>query len=105
MRSLANDIFRRAGFSPNILFETRNNNTIIYMVQTNLCCGLVPSYYAKGAPEGIAFFRLPFHPYWQVTASYKRNAYLSKAAKFFIQMVKEHWNHNSFDRPSGSCHL
>ena len=47
MRTLANDIFKQAGFSPNILFETRNNNTIIYMVQTNLCCGLVPSYYAQ----------------------------------------------------------
>ena len=97
MRSLANDIFQKAGFAPNVLFETRNNNTVLYMVRTNLCCGLVPSYYAKGAPEGIAFFQLPFHPCWQVAASYKRNAYLSKAAKAIIQMVKEYWNQNPAD--------
>ncbi len=100
MRALANDIFKQYEISPNILFETRNNNTIIYMVQTNLCCGLVPSYYAQNQPENIAFFRLPSHPYWQVTASYKRNAYLSKPARLFIEMVKEHWNLNPFDRPS-----
>lgn len=100
MRTLINDIFKQVGITPNILFETRNNNTIIYMVQTNLCCGLVPSYYAQDKPEGIAFFQLPSHPYWQVAASYKRNAYLSKPARLFIDMVKEHWNLNPFDHPN-----
>lgn len=99
LRSLSNDIFRQAGFSPNILFETRNNNTIIYMVQNNLCCGLVPSYYMHNHTDGIAFFQLPNHPSWHIAASYKRNAYLSKAARLFIQMVKEHWNTSSFDLP------
>lgn len=99
MRTLANNIFKQAGFSPNILFETRNNNTIIYMVQTNLCCGLVPSYYAQNLPDNIAFFRLPAHPAWHVAASYKRNAYLSKPARLFISMVKEHWATNPLDRP------
>lgn len=100
MRTLTNDIFKQYGIAPNILFETRNNNTIIYMVQTNLCCGLVPSYYAQDQPENISFFQLPSHPYWQVAASYKRNAYLSKPARLFIEMVKEHWNLNPFDRPN-----
>lgn len=100
MRTLINDIFKQCEITPNILFETRNNNTIIYMVQTNLCCGLVPSYYAQNHPEGIAFFQLPSHPCWQVAASYKRNAYLSRPAKLFINMVKEHWNLNPFDRPN-----
>lgn len=100
MRSLANDIFKQAGFAPNILFETRNNNTIIYMVQTNLCCGLVPSYYAQNRTADIAFFQLPNHPSWHVAASYKRNAYLSRPARLFIDMVKEHWSSNPFDRPN-----
>ena len=99
MRALANDIFKRAGFAPNILFETHNNNTIIYMVQTNLCCGLVPSYYMRETND-IAFFHMPDHPRWHVAASYKRNSYLSKPARLFIQMVKEHWNNNPFDRPN-----
>ena len=99
MRSLANDIFKRAGFAPNILFETHNNNTIIYMVQTNLCCGLVPSYYMRRTND-IAFFQMPDHPSWHVAASYKRNSYLSKPARLFIHMVKEHWNNNPFDCPN-----
>lgn len=100
MRALANDIFERAGFTPNLLFETHNNNTIIYMVQTNLCCGLVPSYYMRRTNHDIAFFRMPDHPSWHVAASYKRNSYLSKPARLFIEMVKEHWNSNPFDHPN-----
>jgi len=100
MRILINDTFKQFGITPNILFETRNNNTIIYMVQTNLCCGLVPSYYMRRANHDIAFFRMPDHPSWHVAASYKRNSYLSKPARLFIEMVKEHWNNNPFDHPN-----
>ncbi|MDO4268351.1 MAG: LysR family transcriptional regulator [Eubacteriales bacterium] len=91
MRRFCNDLFAAAGFTPNILFETRSNDTILSMIRTKLCCGLIPSHYARRANDGIVFFRLPSRPFWQVTACYKRDAYLSQAARYFISLVKDIW--------------
>lgn len=91
MRQFADTIFSQAGFEPNILFETRNNNTVTTMIQAGLCCGLVPSYYIKGGHEGMACFSLPGHPTWSVCASFKHDAYLGSAAKYFIELAKEYW--------------
>lgn len=41
--------------------------------------------------EGMRFFRMPSHPTWQITASYQKNAYLSKAAKQFIRLAMDFW--------------
>lgn len=91
MRSLVDSVFEEAGFTPNVLFETKNNNTISTMIQTNLCCGLVPYYYIKDGHDGMACFSLPSHPTWKISACHKRDGYLSDAAKCFIQLAKEYW--------------
>lgn len=91
MRELADSIFERAGFEPNVLFTTRNNHTITTMIRSNFCCGLVPAYYAQVDSEGIAFFALPDHPTWKVVASYRRGAYLTHAAKYFIELAHNYW--------------
>ena len=91
MRHLVNDIFDKAGFEPRILFETRNNNTVTTMIQSGLCCGLVPYYYVKNGHEGMACFALPDHPTCHFCATYKHDAYLGHAAKYFIELAKEHW--------------
>ncbi len=91
MRSMVDEIFEEAGFSPYILFETANNVTILTMIQSNICCGLIPSYYINGNYEGISCFSLPSHPSWQISASYKKGRYLSDAAKYFIELAKEYW--------------
>ncbi len=92
MRSLAGRIFEESGFRPNVLFETKDNHTITTMIRSNICCGLIPAYYAERNPEGIACFSLPSHPTWQVCVSYKRNRYLSSAAKYFIELAREYWH-------------
>lgn len=92
MRLLVDRIFEEAGIAPNVLLETKNNSTIISLIQSNLCCGLIPYYYVKNHPEGVASFYLPSHPSWEVVASYKKNSYLSNAAKCFIELAQEYWN-------------
>lgn len=92
MRSLSDKIFAEAGFTPNVLFETRSNQTVLTMIQSNICCGLIPHYYIKQGYEGTACFALTSHPTWQVVASYKKGGYLSRPAKYFIELVKEYWN-------------
>lgn len=91
MRTLTDSIFAKAGFQPNVLFCTRDNHTITTMVRSNLCCGIVPWYYAQSDSEGIAYFALPERPTWKVAASYRRGVYLTSAAKSFIELAKKHW--------------
>lgn len=92
MRTLVDGLFEKAKVSPNILFETGNNHTIISMIRSNLCCGIIPYYYAKDLdPKEIACFHLASRPVWQFTASYKRGSYLSKPARCFIDLMKQRW--------------
>lgn len=92
MRSMVDGIFQEAGFSPHVLFETKNNGTILTMIQSNLCCGVIPYYYVKSGHEGIACFSLPSRPTWEIVACCKKDSYLSDAAKYFIQLVREFWS-------------
>lgn len=91
IRSLVDDIFGQAGFIPNVLFETSNTTTILTMIQSNLCCGLIPYHYVKNNYGGVSCFSLPTHPTWDVAACSRKGAYQSLAAKNFIQMAGEYW--------------
>lgn len=91
IRLLVDDIFERAGFEPQVLFETSSTNTILTMIRSSLCCGLIPYYYVKDRPEGIACFSLPSHPSWDIVVSYQKGSYLTKAAKYFIKLAREYW--------------
>lgn len=92
MRSMVDGIFDDAGFSPLVLFETTNHNTILSMIKTSLCCGLVPYYYIKSNCDGISCFSLPSKPKWDITATYKKDSYLSDAAKYFITLGQNFWS-------------
>lgn len=91
VRKTTDRIFRDAGFQPTVLFETSSNVTVLSMIKSRLCCGIIPYYYAKKKPEGISFYRLPFRPKWTVCVSYKKDSYLSDAAKAFIELAKKYW--------------
>ncbi len=91
VRSLSDSIFQQAGFSPTVLFETSSFRTILKMIHANLCCGLVPSVYAKTAPSNVTFFSLPTHPTRNLAASYKKGSYLSLPARYFIHLASEYW--------------
>ena len=90
-RATVDDIFRSSGFVPNVLFETSNNRAILSMIQARLCCGVLPYYYVKDHPEGICCFSFPSRPAWDVVASYRKDTYLSAAAKYFIELAREFW--------------
>lgn len=92
IRAITDEIFRDSGFTPNVLFETARNNTILSMIQAHLCCGVIPWHYIKDAPEGVSCFAFPSHPHWDIVASYRKNTYLSDAAKTFIELVREFWS-------------
>lgn len=91
MRGVADSIFRQAEFTPTVLFETARAQTILDMVEARMCCGLVSANYVTPEYRNIAFFCLPDHPTWNITASYKKGSYLSKPARFFIQLAADYW--------------
>ena len=91
IRAITDEIFRKYGFTPNVLFETASNNTVLSMIEANLCCGVVPEYYVRRLPKGISCFAFPTHPSWDIAANYRKNGYLSEAAKYFIELVRNFW--------------
>lgn len=90
-RAITDEIFRKSGFTPNVLFETASNNTIVSMIQANLCCGVVPEYYVRNLPSNISCFAFSSHPSWDIVANYRKNGYLTEAAKYFIELVRNFW--------------
>lgn len=91
IRAITDEIFRKSGFTPNVLFETASNNTVLSMIEANLCCGVVPEHYVRRLPEGISCFAFASHPSWDIVANYRKNGYLSEAAKYFIELVRNFW--------------
>lgn len=92
MSTLLDKIFSDAGFSPQVLFETGNNHTILSMIKASMCCGLLPYYYVKDLdPAHYASFHLPSRPSWEFCASYKKGRYLSRPARSFIDLMSDQW--------------
>lgn len=87
-----NQIFRDAGFVPNVLFETSRAATILTMVSSGLCCSIVPDSESLQHIRGVTFLSLDTHPTWELVASYKRGSYLSEPAKYFISLASQYWN-------------
>ena len=91
MREVIDELFREAGFLPDILFESSSNHTLHTMVKNNLCCTILPEIYAV-EDDKVAYFRLPSRPVWEICAVYKKGSYLTKAGKDFINMASLFWN-------------
>ena len=91
IRQMVDSLFEEAGFTPNVLFETSNTGTILTMIRSRLCCGLIPAYYLRDRPEGVACFRLPSRPTWEITASHRKNSYLTHSAARFVELAAEYW--------------
>lgn len=91
LHEMVEEIFKSAGFWPNVLFETSDFRTIVTMIESGFCCGILPYYYVRKHLNTMACFSLPGNPRLEIAAIYQRNSYLSKAARDFIGMAEEFW--------------
>lgn len=91
LRAICDKIFERAGFLPNVLFETNNTSSITAMVESSFCCGIMPKYYISKDPRNLSCFALEHHPSWEVAIAYRKSSYLSEGAKAFIRLAQEYW--------------
>lgn len=95
-RSICNEIFEAAGFLPHILFETSNTSSIVTMVESMLCCALLPRYYTLNSTDKMTLFRLTTSYSWDMVISYRKNSYLSSASQDFIRLASEYWTKKLF---------
>ena len=87
IREIVDSVFKNAGFTPNVLFETSNNHAIISMIHENICCGILPMYYMDPEDEAITYFQLPDHPSWEIVAAYRKGHYISKPTRTLIELA------------------
>lgn len=92
IRSMVDSIFKEADIIPDVLFETSSTEAILTMIKNNLCCGLIPGYYARKHPEGVTFFHLPSRPTWHMAACCNKDNYLSRGARRFIELATDYWS-------------
>lgn len=91
VRELMDTIFRKAGFVPTVLFEAARSHTTLSMVSARLCCALVPENSSQEEFPGASFFSLPEHPSWELVASYRKRSYLSRPARYFLELATSYW--------------
>ncbi|WP_349672073.1 LysR family transcriptional regulator [Lacrimispora sp.] len=86
MRDLVDELFERAGFIPNILFESASTQTVFNMVKQQICPAFFPqSYVDPDAP--IAYFTVPPRDTWMRTIAYLKGSYLTKPEKYFMSLA------------------
>ncbi len=91
MHQIVKGLFEMAEFEPRVLFTTSSNVSKYRMVNAGVGCALLPAVFAVPA-ENIVFFRLPQRPHWEITMCCRRNAYLSRAEKTFLNLCSRYWN-------------
>ncbi|SFG77532.1 LysR family transcriptional regulator [Oribacterium sp. WCC10] len=91
-RQIIDDIFSRNGFIPSILMETNHTASIPSLVETSLCCAIIPRFYIDPHNKHYKCFALPSHPSWDLCIATRKGSYLTDAEKEFIKLAKNYWN-------------
>ncbi|MEE0954465.1 MAG: LysR family transcriptional regulator [Eubacterium sp.] len=89
MRVWQNEIFRQAGFEPEVIFDTSRTSTILSMVQMGYCSTLLPDFYYDPELSGVRFFHLDKTPVWRLDAICEKNHYLSSPEKELIRLTRK----------------
>ncbi|MDL2248530.1 LysR family transcriptional regulator [Tyzzerella sp. OttesenSCG-928-J15] len=92
IRLLANNIFHEAGFKPSVLLETRNIETSIRLAAAGLGFTFAPESAAlySGLQKTPKYYVIGDPPLtWEMTLAYKKDAYVTKAARAFADIAKD----------------
>ena len=88
--TLTESLFNQAGFNPHTLFSTASNLSKYRIVSLGLGCALLPAVYA--ASDGsVVYFRLPGHPRWQITLCSRKDGYLGKTERAYLELCRKYW--------------
>ena len=88
--TLTESLFTQAGFNPRTLFSTASNLSKYRIVSLGLGCALLPAVYA--ASDGsVVYFRLPGRPRWQITLCSRKDGYLGKTERTYLDLCRKYW--------------
>ncbi|WP_217556340.1 LysR family transcriptional regulator [Paenibacillus sp. GbtcB18] len=81
---------QEAGFTPNIVFESSNMETVQSLVAAGMGIAFVPYLIAKRTRSELSPIHLPLrnHPSRTLVIAHRRGRYLSKAADAFIETIQ-----------------
>jgi DNA-binding transcriptional LysR family regulator len=90
-RQLSFDLCRQAGFTPNIVFESSNIETVQSLVAAGMGVAFIPEMVARSPRSRFMprYLRLKDRPTRTLVIAYKKGRYLSKAAEAFLAVALE----------------
>lgn len=91
-RQITLELCQQAGFSPRIVFESTNIETVQSLVASGMGVALVPSMMARSKWSTLVPVYLHFaepRPYRTLVIVYRKDRYLSKSAQAFIATLAE----------------
>ncbi|MBQ9153222.1 MAG: LysR family transcriptional regulator [Solobacterium sp.] len=91
-RWTVDQILKKARFFPNVLFETSSYETILAMIQANICVGFIPEYYVRKKPAGIRAFRIAGAPVGRISVCHRKDFDITSAEQYLIHLAKEYFD-------------
>ena len=94
IRHVADRVLSQAGFAPQIVFTSRNYETLRRLSAEGMGYTFVPRHYAGllgGEEYRPACYTIPkrYEAFWELSVVTLKDAYLSRAAKAFLKSFKE----------------
>ena len=84
-------LLQGAGISPKVLFTTSSNLSKYRIVSSGMGCAFIPRVFAAPNPE-VTYIRLPSGPAWEVTLCTQKDAYITRAEEYFIDLCRNYWS-------------
>lgn len=94
IRHVSDRVLAAAGVSPNVVITSRNYEMLRRLAAEGMGYTFVPRQYAGilgGGEYQPQYFMIPerYHAYWELSVVTLKDAYLSKAARAFLECFKE----------------
>jgi LysR family transcriptional regulator, hydrogen peroxide-inducible genes activator len=91
LRKMTHELCDEAGFTPNVVFESSNMETVLSLVAAGMGIAFVPSMISQRTFSDLSpvNLHLTSRPTRTLVIAYRKERYLSKAAEAFISTIRE----------------
>lgn len=91
LRTLENQMFAEAGFSPKVSFETPSLLTLNMLSKGGYGLSFVPRFYADETKDAVYMRTIPSAS-WELIAAYRKDHYITKAEEFMISLATDYYS-------------
>lgn len=91
LRKITHELCGEAGFSPRVVFESSNMDTVQSLVAAGMGIAFIPYMISKRGwnDQSTVYLRIKSQPTRTLVIGYRKGRYLSKAAEAFIRTISE----------------